>query len=459
MENLGSPKAAAEFFLTQFPGEDIARIPYIWEIHARPKQLPPKGRWLYWFIKCGRRWGKTRAGAEFIVGEVQAGRATKVCIISETAHDARAVMVEGPSGILGVSPPWFRPDYEPAKRLLTWPNGATGKLFSGEAPDQIRGFGFDAGWADEPAKWKHFKEAWSNMLLACAENLRIVITTTPRPIPKLIALLKRAQKEIDAGVPAEDRKVRVTEGALHENMDNLSQSAVDEIMLQYGDTRLGRQEIYGEMLTDNPYALWHQDWISQNRVDVCPTCEIIVVGVDPNASNNEDSDQMGIVVVGLAQNGHHYILGDFTMRGTVGERGKAVARAYNNFGADVIVYEANKGGDWVGAAMATAVPYSRIEAVHASRGKLTRAQPIGLLHEQGKSHFVGTFPELEDELCDWQPGNDSPDRMDALVWAETYLIGYAGAPGGGSVDLTEEYEVHLDDFSEVDLGSFGEVSM
>ncbi len=430
---------ALKHLMKIFPGENIETIPYLWELNARPKQLCPVGEWMYWFIKCGRRWGKTRAGAEFVRSEVESGRAKNICIVSETAHDARAVMVEGQSGIIGVSPPWAKPKYEASKRLLTWTNNKTGEVIakaevcSGETPDQIRGYGFDLVWGDEPAKWKRLEEAWDQLMFASAKRFKWIITTTPRPLKILMDLFERAKT---------DSLVRITEGALQENIANLSPAAIDEIMRKHDGTRLGRQEIYGKFLDDNPDAQWRQSWLDKNRVTQAAPLTYVVVFVDPSVSNTDSSDEMGIVVVGLGNDNHHYILADCTVRGTPLERSAAAATAFNLFRADKMCFESNQGGDCVGQLLAQACPLEPIEGVPASKGKRIRAEPVSALHERGVAHMVGTFPELEDQLCDWVPGDKagSPDRLDAMVGAQIHLIAVAGQPPSETYDLLDYVE-------------------
>lgn len=397
---------------------------YDWELWARPEQLPPAGEWFCWLILAGRGWGKSRTGAEFVRGEVEAGRAGRIALIGETAADVRDVMVEGESGILAVSPPWFRPKYEVSKRRVTWPNGALATCYSGEDPDQLRGPQHDLVWSDELAKWRYAEEAWSNMEfgLRLGNDPRVVVTTTPRPIPIVRQLI------------ADPGTVRPTSNlSTHLNRANVSKRFVDRVITRYAGTRLGRQELDAEVLDDTPGALWTLSQIEAGRVRVAPPLIRIVVGVDPPAST---SGECGIVTAGKDADDHGYVIADDSKQGTPAEWGEAVITAFIREKADKIIAEKNNGGDMVEHTIRTSTAEIGgvtirganlpIEMVWASRGKQTRAEPISVLYGNDKQaprvHHVGAFPVLENEMTTYVPGDDSPNHMDAQVWALTALF-------------------------------------
>ena len=319
-------------------------------------------------------------------------------------------MVEGESGLLSVGPENERPHYEPSKRRLTWPNGAIATLYSAEDPDQLRGPQHDWAWCDELASWKR-PETWDMLLfgLRLGDDPRVVITTTPRPTKQI--------KELIA-----DPTCHVTRGSTYENRANLAPAFFSQIVRRYEGTRLGRQELLAEILDDNPGALWRRADIEGAAVATCPDLKRIVVAVDPAATHTEDSDETGIVVCGIAHNGEGYVLDDMSLKGSPHEWGSQAVAGYTKYKADRLVAEVNNGGDMVEHTVRTVSPNVSYRAVHASRGKVIRAEPIAALYEQGRVHHVGTFPTLEDQLCQWEPGMKSPDRLDALVWALTDLM-------------------------------------
>lgn len=391
--------------------DEAAALLYDWKFWARPSQLPPPGDWRVWLILAGRGFGKTRTGAETTIDRVRRSVSKRVGLIAPTAADARDVMVEGESGILACSPPDFRPLYEPSKRRLTWPNGAVATLFSAEEPDRLRGPQHDFIWADEPAAWK-YPETWDMAMfgLRLGTNPQVVATTTPRPT--------RLIRDLVA-----DPGTVVTRGTTYENARNLAPAFLTAIVKKYEGTRLGRQELNGEILDDNPGALWSRNVIEALRVREHPPLLRIVVGVDPAVTSDPESDETGIVVAGVDAAGHYYVLADASLQGTPLTWATAVKRVYDQYRADRVVAEKNNGGELVEANLRTVDRTLSYRGVWASRGKQTRAEPISSLYEQGKVHHVGTFPLLEDQMCDWAPdsGDPSPDRMDALVWAMTEL--------------------------------------
>lgn len=390
-----------------------------WPLWARAEQLAPAGDWYVWLILAGRGWGKTRTGAEWVRARAESGRFGRIGLIAQTAADVRDVLVEGESGILAISPKWSRPKYEPSKRRLTWPNGAIATTYSGDEPDQLRGPQHDTVWADELAKWKYAQEAWDNMEmgLRLGSNPQVCVTTTPRPIPLILALRDDPQT------------VRPTRNlSTHVNRQNVSERFVQRVIHKYAGTRLGRQELDAEILDDVPGALWTRSSIEASRVRSAPELERIVVGIDPAASATSDT---GIVVCGR-HGDHGYILNDVSVAGSPLDWASAAILAFITHKADRIVAEKNNGGDMVEytirqtSAVVDGVTVRGanlpIELVWASRGKQTRAEPISIMWEQGHGHIVGSLPELEDQLATWVPGEASPDRLDAMVWAMTALF-------------------------------------
>jgi phage terminase large subunit-like protein len=320
-------------------------------------------------------------------------------------------MVEGESGILAISPPDFRPEWKPSTRKLVWPNGAIATTFSAEEPDQLRGPQCEKFWADEVASWK-YPDTWDQLQFGCrlGKHTRGIVTTTPRPVQIIRDLIKR-----------ED--VHITRGSTFDNQDNLSPAALASLRSLYEGTRLGRQELEGHILDDSPYALWKREVIDATRLPILPADHgivRIVVGVDPSTTSG--GDECGVVVAGysMANGGTFYILDDVSIQAAPIEWARRAVDAYRKHSANVIVYEANQGGEMVAQTLRICdnVP---LAPVWASKSKQARAEPISLLYEQLKVHHIGYYDKLEDELCTWEPGDNSPNRLDALVWALTWL--------------------------------------
>lgn len=372
------------------PKEAEALI-YDWEFWARPKQLPPDWDWYIWLLLSGRGGGKTRSGAQQTIKWAKAGY-SPIAIIGQTVADVRDTMVEiHDSAIMNVSPPWFMPEYEPSKRRLTWPNGVLAITYSGDEPDQLRGPQHQKAWADEISKFKYPQDTWDNLMfgLRIGDNPQVVVTTTPKPLKIIKALLA-------------DSRVAVTRGHTLENRDNLAEAFLKYILKKYEGTRLGRQELAGEVLDDNPNALWERDKIDELRVSKHPDLARVVVGIDPQGSDSEETSDTGIIVAGIASIAgldHAYILADLTINGSPDRWARAGVAGYNNFKADRIVGEVNFGGDMVEHTVKTVDRNVSFKSVHASRGKAIRAEPVSALYEQGRVHHVGYFSDLEDQLC------------------------------------------------------------
>jgi phage terminase large subunit-like protein len=385
-----------------------------WEAHARPKQIAPPGDWLVWLILAGRGFGKTRTGAEWVREQVETGKAGRIALVAKDAADVRDVMVEGESGLLAIShPKRNKPVYESSKRRVTWPNGAIATMYSSEDPGDLRGPQHDGAWCDELAKWKNAQETWDNLLmgLRLGDNPRAVVTTTPQPIPTVKMLLS-------------DPTVHVTRGTTHENLDNLS-PAFRQTILRYEGTRLGRQELYAELLEDTPGALWTINLIEASRRKTVRPEDMaqIVVAVDPAISQHEESDETGIVVCGKDAAGDGYVLADYSGKYSPDGWARKAVWALAEHQANKIVIEKNQGGDMVRHTIETVDKRAPIAEVHASRGKYLRAEPVAALYEQGKVHHVGIYPRLEEQMTTYVPGlTGSPDRLDALVHGFTEIL-------------------------------------
>jgi phage terminase large subunit-like protein len=420
-------RSAVERFTQALSAAEAEFLLHDWQLWAREDQLPPPlsqsgGPWTTWLILGGRGAGKTRAGAEWVRG-LALGRppfagapVERIALIGETLVDARAVMVDGPSGILAIHPRAERPIYNASRRELTWPNGATARLFSADDPESLRGPQFGAAWADELAKWRYAQAAW-DMLQFClrlGEAPRQAVTTTPRPIPLLKRLIA-------------DPSVAVSRARTLENVANLAPSFLSAITGGYQGTRLGRQELDGELIEDRPDALWRREIIEQARIRQAPPLETIAVAIDPPVTSGPRADACGIVAAGRAEDGRAYVLADATMRGAQPLAwAEAAVRLHDCLQADYIVAEVNQGGELVAEMLRQVAPNIPIRMVRATRGKYLRAEPIATLYQRGLVAHAGLFPELEDQMCDFGPGGlsdgGSPDRLDALVWALTELM-------------------------------------
>ncbi len=386
-----------------------------------------------WLVLAGRGFGKTRCGSEWIREQVRAG-AMRLHLIAPTASDARDVMVEGESGVLSVcwagdktyaGEPIGRPSYEPSKRRLTWANGAVATLFSAEEPERLRGPQAEAMWCDELAAWKYLRETWDMAMfgLRLGDRPRTCITTTPKPLPLV--------KEI-----AKDERTVITRGSTFDNASNLAPTFLKAIKDKYEGTRLGRQELNAEILDDLPGALWTREMIDKGRVRKLPDLQRIVVAVDPSGTKgqSDDGDEIGIVVAGKGVDGRAYVLADRTCKLSPDGWGRRAVDAYHGrwsetpdlVKADRLVAERNFGGAMVEHVIRTIDKSVSFKEVTASRGKVARAEPVAALYEQGRVSHVGSFSELEDQMCQIAPegfvGEGSPDRADALVWALTELM-------------------------------------
>lgn len=399
-------------------------IRHHWKLWARPEQLAPEGDWHSWLICAGRGFGKTRSGAEWVRQMVKHRPEARIALVGSSLAEVRAVMVEGESGVLAVCPPDRMPIYEPSLRRLQWPNGAQAFLYSAAEPESLRGPQHHAAWCGEIAKWEQASDramrAWSNLLMGLRldERPRVLATTTPRAVPLVQSLLTGKGSA----------SVVVTRGSTQDNADNLPERFIEDMERLYADTTLGRQELGGELITDIEGSLWTRSLLEQCRGTIAddPLARV-VVGVDPPASANGDA--CGIVVCGVGESAVAQVLADCSVPKPSPERwARAVAEAAQIWNADRVVAEANQGGQMVASVLRAADISLPLKLVHASRGKVARAEPIAALYEAGRVRHTGMFAALEDQLCGLMAGGGyegpgrSPDRADALVWALTELM-------------------------------------
>lgn len=420
------PDSEREKLLAEAPERQLRELLYDWRFWARPSQILPgttgaelkRNDWLIWLVLAGRGFGKTRIGAES-VREWAEDPNERILMIAPTAADVREVMIEGESGLKSCYPPWNQPFYEPTKHLVTFPSGAIGFTRAAEEPERLRGPQFTKFWADELCAWRQPAEAWAQIMFGFRlpqTRIQGLVTTTPKPIDTLLEIVR-------------DADTIVTRGSSYENRANISPTYYEKVIRPYEGTRLGRQEIHAEILEDVPGALWTARLIDATRIAAAEVrwdlLVRIVIGIDPAVTAKEDSDETGIVLAALTPTGHVLILDDLSCRESPLGWGKVAAAAYFARRADRVVGEVNNGGDLVEANLRAVAPNIAFRAVRASRGKAVRAEPVAALYEQGRVHHVGYFQKLEAQMCSFVPGivaRESPDRMDALVWAVTELV-------------------------------------
>lgn len=402
--------------ISKLSDEEIDFIEHDWRTWARPHQILPEGDWKYWVIKAGRGWGKTRTGAEGTREIIDKGDARHVALVGPTLADVRDVMVTGEAtgpedGLLNLWPHAQRPLYLPSKRMLRFHNGATATIYSSEEPERLRGPQHDLAWGDELRAWKYPDKTWSNLNFGLRRGKipRAIVTTTPRPFPLLKKLLKNP-------------RTHLVNGATSENFQNLSPDFIDEITREYGGTRLGRQELEGELLEDVEGALWTMELIDKYRVAKAPDLVRLCIAVDPSVTDSEASAEAGIVVVGTGVDGHYYVLDDLSMRASPLVWMSHALKGFDVYDADRVVGEVNNGGDLIESLLRQIRRDVPFKAVRASRNKQIRAEPTSALYEQGRVHHVGSFLKLEDQMTQWVPDGKqkSPDRLDALVWGLTW---------------------------------------
>ena len=424
--------------LSTLSKSQIEQLHHEWSFWARPEQLEPAGDWNVWFINAGRGFGKTRAGVEWVREQVKKGH-KRIAAVASTNSDILRVMVKGESGFLNVCHKDDKnhkgkligfPLWSPTKRTLSWHKDgdhskaeiATVEFYSAEEPERLRGPQFSAAWCDELAAWNKDQDTW-DMLQFClrlGKHPRICVTTTPKSTVLIRKLVK-------------DPKTTITTGSTFDNAANLADTYLQAVRDQYEGTRLGRQELYAEILTENEGALWTSDMIDNCQVslDDVPELVRVVVAVDPAMSANVESDMTGIMVAGICEQGKGYVLGDYTMKSLPEAWGNKAVDLYHKFEASRIVYETNQGKDLITSLFKTIDPNLPLRGVHASSAKIARAEPVSALYEQGKVFHVrnpadpeSSLSELETQMTTYEPlgRHKSPDRYDALVWALTDLM-------------------------------------
>lgn len=434
-----------EEILRQLDPAKAEQLMYTWPFWARPNQIAPEGNWNTWFINAGRGFGKTRAGVEWTRGLIQKGY-KRIAAVAATNSDIERVMVNGESGFLArcwkgdkdhKGKPIGHPLWSPTKRLLTWENGAYVQFFSAEEPERLRGPQFEAAWCDEVAAWNRDRDTW-DMLQFClrlGKHPQTCVTTTPKPTKLVRDILKNP-------------KTVVTYGSTFDNSANLASTYLEAVKSQYEGTRLGRQELYAEILDEASGALWNRSLLeacsfeTDDPLEFSKTLRRVVVSVDPAVTSNAESDLTGIIVAGIDVNGCSYILEDATDRYTPEQWATKAVDLYHKYSADRIVAERNQGGEMVRHTLKTVDETIPIKLVHASRGKFARAEPVSALYERGKVKHVKGLDLLEDQMVQWEPLGSigSPDRLDAMVWAITELalkgiakpelsLGYSDAKG------------------------------
>lgn len=418
--------AGALGILAELTAEQVTALPFAWQAWARPEQLAPSGDWLTWLLLAGRGFGKSRTGAEWVREQAREQPGTHGALVAPTAADARDVMVKA---LIGCTPPWEGLRYEPSKRSLTWSNGSTATLYSAEEPDRLRGPQHHWAWADEIAAWQYADEVWDmlQMTMRLGDRPRVVVSTTPRPIE---ILRGDGQSGRRLGI-MRMADTAITRGSTFDNATNLSPTFIASVKQRYDGTRLGRQELYAEVLDDIEGSLWKHSLIDRSRRTAVPALQRIVVAVDPSGSAKRTADEAGIVVAGLGDcaclgriDKHGFVLEDLTGRYSPQDMGRKAVDAYHKYRAHRLVAEDNFGGKIIEDIIRLIDPTVAYKAVHASRGKIVRAEPVAALYEQGRVHHIGLHRELEDEMCGYAPlvSTESPGRMDALVWALTDLM-------------------------------------
>jgi phage terminase large subunit-like protein len=389
----------------------------LWWLWAHDGQRAPPGDWRVWLIRAGRGFGKTRAGAEWLSEIARQRPNARLALVGATEEDVRRVMIEGESGLLRVAHAGETISYRRGDGEVRFQSGAVAAIFSAAAPEKLRGPEHAAAWCDELAKWRYGATAWDNLLLGMrqGEDPRVLVTTTPRAVPLL-------QRVMTAAGTVQ------THGTSRDN-PHLPDAFLEAIEAQYGGTRLGRQEIEGELIEDLDGALWSHAVLDACRVAAAPETVRVVVAVDPPAGSEAGGDACGIVAVALGRDGRGYVLEDASVAGLSPEGwARAVAACAARHGADRVIAEKNQGGRMVASVLLAADAALPLALVHAKDGKSARAEPVATLYERGKVAHVGVFPALEAQLCGLVVGGGyrgaerSPDRADALVWALTELL-------------------------------------
>ncbi|CAO5682650.1 MAG: hypothetical protein HEEMFOPI_00772 [Holosporales bacterium] len=404
-------KNALDFLKAELLERNKEKDLYNWEKIARENQHFPKGDWATWLILAGRGFGKTRTGAESIRKLVALKKAKRIALIGGCVSEVVNVMIKGESGIESITPPKDRPKFNASTNTLHWPCGAMAYIIGATTPEKLRGPQFDAAWVDELAKFKDGESLWNQLMLGLrlGDNPRCIVTTTPKPTEMIKRLMN-------------DPLTYITRGTTFENKENLAPFYMNHIIKQFESTRLGAQELYGQLLTEHEGALWQRSMIRYCLPQ--KAFKRVVVAIDPAATHHEKSDETGIVVAGLTEDNLVFILNDLSGKLSPHDWGQRAVKAYKDHEADRIVAEINKGGDMVERIVKSIDPHVSYKSVRATRGKNIRAEPIAALYEQNRVFHTKPLLQLEEQLCEYIPGktSKSPDRLDALVWAVTELL-------------------------------------
>ena len=410
------PQDKMNEFMAGFKDLEADSLSLDFAINARREQLPPPGDWNIWVMLAGRGFGKNFAGANWLIDKHLTGEMQNTGIVAATSSDLRRYCVEGPSGIIAQAPSYFKPKDVPSKSRLEWPNGTYSHYYTAEKPTRLRGPNLDGAWCDELSWWSKMEETWDmlSFALRLGTHPQRVITMTPRPTKLVKRILEREGKD-----------TVVTRGPTYDNVSNLSSIYIQELKDRYEGTRLGRQEIGGELITDADGALWNYDLIDGlRRKDPAENLIRIVVGLDPSTTSGEKADEAGVVVAGKDKNKQGHVIADHSLKATPLTWAKKAVWAYNHYKANCIVAESNQGGEMIETIIKGIDENVPVTLVHASVGKVARAEPVAAAYEQGRVFHHGTFHKLEDEMCDFVPDDitESPNRVDALVWALTDLV-------------------------------------
>lgn len=397
--------------------------PRPWHDVARPDQIVPKDceAYIHLFM-AGRGWGKSFVGSNWLAEQAATHPDTEWAVIAPTWRACEMFCINGSSGVLRALLPGEVESTNLSALTIRLTNGSTIYGYTADKPDRLRGANLSGAWVDELAAMGHADDLWGEALipaLRIGKKPQVVVTTTPRPVKLLRELLAR-----------EDGSVRVVRGKMWDNAANLSKTMLTDMMARYDGTRLGRQELDGELIEDVIGALWNRELLDETRVNQAPSLSRIVIGVDPAVTSGEKSDYTGIVAVGKGNDGHLYVLEDATMKGTPRSCMAKAVSLYNRWSADRIVAEVNNGADYISSVLRTVDPNVPFSAVRATRGKFVRAEPISALWEQKRGHIVGSLPTLEDQMCSFTTDTkESPDNLDSCVWAATELnIGASALP-------------------------------
>ncbi|QEK37925.1 DNA-packaging protein [Candidatus Cytomitobacter indipagum] len=377
---------------------------YDWNLHARDSQKIPSWNWRVWLLMAGRGFGKTRTGAESIRKLVSQGY-RNICLLGKNKEDVRKIMIEGKSGLLNIYPEHERPKFFASKNILQWPNGAIAQVHSSDSYESLRGPQFDLAWVDELAKFSNLDETWDQLMMTMRLGIpKVIITTTPKPISLLHKLCKR-------------KDTHYTTGNTLDNEKNLSKEYLEYIKDEYGGTSFGKQELDGELLDD--MKMWSDENIYRKNKSSMKFSNVIIA-IDPAVTNNENSDETGIIVLAMS-NDEIFVLEDKSGKYASFDWIKICDQMCEKYKTRTIVAEVNQGGDMIEDLLRIQNPNIDFHGIRSIHNKVTRAQPVVCLYDQGKIFHVGVFEELEEQMKSFPGFSKSPDRVDALVIGINFL--------------------------------------